>query len=105
MLKTLSPAAADLELRTLSPSNPSGDNELIAFVAALTSRLRQRQDYELLQAWMAVFLRLHGELVAQDEDLIAALREWKAEQESEAVRLGGLMGYCSSVVGFLRSGG
>ena len=56
-----------------------------------------------MQAWMAVFLRLHGELVAQDEALTAALQEWRDEQQAEAKRIGSLMGYCSGVVAFLRS--
>ena len=101
-LKTLSPAASDLEIRSLSSVSPS--TELVDFVSALSDRLRQKRDYELVQTWMAVFLKLHGDIVAEDESLLAALREWKAEQERESRRLGDLLGYCSGVVGFLRSG-
>jgi len=100
-LKTLSPAAADIEIRSLNPLQPY--IELTLFVSALTNRLRQRRDYELVQAWMAVFLRIHGEVVTQDERLVEALKEWRAEQETEAKRLNGLVGYCAGVVGFLRS--
>ena len=57
-LKSLSPSAADIEIRSLNP------DELPHFVAALTHRLRQKHDYELVQAWMAVFLRVHGEIVS-----------------------------------------
>ena len=101
-LKTLSPAAADIEIRSLSPSQPH--TELSIFVLALTNRLRQKRDYELVQAWMAVFLRIHGEIVAQDETLVEALQEWRTEQEKEAKRLNELVGYCAGVVSFLRSG-
>lgn len=101
-LKTLSPAAADIEIRSLNPVQPY--TELGIFVSALTSRLRQRRDYELTQAWMAVFLRIHGEAVTQDETLVEALKEWRAEQETEAKRLNDLVGYCAGVLGFLRSG-
>lgn len=101
-LKTLSPAAADVEIRSLSPIQPQP--ELGIFVSALTSRLRQKRDYELIQAWMAVFLRIHGEVVMQDESLVEALKEWRAEQEVEGKRLNNLVGYCAGVVGFLRSG-
>ncbi|KAI9881631.1 MAG: hypothetical protein M1830_000196 [Pleopsidium flavum] len=100
-LKTLSPAAADIEIRSLNPLQPYV--ELTLFVSALASRLRQKRDYELVQAWMAVFLRIHGEMVTQDESLVEALKEWRAEQETEAKRLNGLVGYCAGVVGFLRS--
>lgn len=101
-LKSLSPSAADIEIRSLNPQGSS--NELVGFVAALTYRLKQKSDYELVQAWMSVFLRIHGETVAQDPDLVEALREWRTEQAKEAKRLGALVGYCGGVVGFLRSG-
>ena len=100
-LQTLPPSAADIEIRSLNPIT----HELTLFVSALTFRLRQRRDYELVHAWMAVFLRVHGEAVVQgDEALREALREWKGVQEGEGRRLGALVGYCSGVVGFLRSG-
>ncbi len=100
-LKTLSPSAADLEIRSLNPLESA--NELIAFVNALTVRLSQRRDYELVQAWMSVFLRLHSETITQDPQLVEALRKWKEEQEKEGKRLGDLVGYCGGVIGFLRS--
>jgi U3 small nucleolar RNA-associated protein 21 len=71
-------------------------------VEALTSRLRAKRDYELVQAWMAVFLRLHGEEVARDRRLTEALETWRRCQESEGARVGELVGFCSGVVGFLR---
>ena len=77
--------------------------ELVHFVCALTGRLRQKLDYELVQVWMSVFLRLHGDLVPSNDMLVSALREWRVEQASEASRLGAMIGYCSGVVSFLRS--
>lgn len=78
-------------------------NELLHFIHALTARLISRRDYELTQAWMTVFLRLHFELVLSNEDLIKALKQWKHHQEREKDRLDSLVGYCGGVVGFLRS--
>ena len=108
-LKTLPPAAADVQIRSLNPlaSSTSPDentNEFVTFVSALTFRLRQKRDYELVQAWMAVFLRVHGELVPRDKGLVEALKVWKAVMEEEGKRLEKLVGYCAGVMGFLRSG-
>jgi len=100
-LKTLSPSAADLEIRSLNPVEES--NELVAFVDALTSRLAQKRDYELVQAWMNVFLRLHSDAISHDAELMKALMIWREEQQKEARKLGNLIGYCSGLVGFLRS--
>ncbi|CAK7237861.1 rRNA-processing protein utp21 [Sporothrix bragantina] len=106
-LKSLPPAQADLELRSLAAE----EGELALFVRAMTSRLRARRDYELVQAWMTVFLRLHGSTAVEagaDEngsldDFAAALAEWRVVQEQERSRLDALVGYCGGVVGFLRN--
>ncbi|KAI1298049.1 WD repeat domain-containing protein [Xylaria venustula] len=102
-LKTLAPATADLELRSLSPGEDDDSNELLQFIRALTSRLRARRDYELTQAWMTVFLRLHFDLIIENNNLMSALGEWKQHQAEECERLDNLVGYCGGVVGFLRS--
>lgn len=70
---------------------------------ALTVRLEERKDYELVQAWMSVFLRLHGDVVAKDESLIEELRKWQEEAKRERERVGGLVGYSVGVVGWVRS--
>lgn len=98
-LKTLSPSAADLEIRSLTPTE-----EFTPFIHALTSLLRQKRDYELVQAWMSVFLRIHVDNIAvAASDVGDALREWRKEMEREGKRLSELVGFCSGVVGFLRS--
>lgn len=105
-LATLSPSAADLAIRSLSPisNSSSSPSELVSFVNALASRLAEKRDYELVQAWMSVFLKLHSDSVLLDEggELREALKRWKGEQEREGRRLGELVGYCGGVVGFLR---
>jgi U3 small nucleolar RNA-associated protein 21 len=81
-----------------------------------------KRDFELAQAWMTVFLRLHFDdlLVAPHsvshpssglgptgrggrEETLAALAEWRTHLVAERERLDGLVGYCAGVVGFLRS--
>ncbi|KAJ5241925.1 uncharacterized protein N7469_000252 [Penicillium citrinum] len=110
-LKSLSPARADLEIRSLDPRVRSGFSELVVFVNALTMRLKSRRDFELVNAWMAVLLKIHADTVGlcahRDEPeyrlLQKALAAWAQEQEQEGKRLAGLVGYCRGVVGFLRS--
>lgn len=125
-VSSLPPAAADVEIRSLSPmlsgtDEPSYNNnnnnndpsynqnqsELTLFVNALTARLRQKHDYELINAWMTVFLKVHGESVVEDPGLSGGLREslaeWRTVQQEEARRLGDMLGFCKGVVGWLRS--
>lgn len=99
-LSTLPPSTADIEIRSLHP------HELVPFVHALTFCLKRKRNFELVQAWMAVFLRVHGGSIVGDGDagLREALQEWRGEQEQEGKRVGELVGFCGGVVGFLRSG-
>jgi U3 small nucleolar RNA-associated protein 21 len=118
--KSLSPAKADLEIRSLNSIARGYGNELVTFVRALTARLKAKRDFELVITWMAVFLRVHGDVLGpmeedkeEDEDseermadqtrLQDALTDFKVEQGREGKRLGELVGYCRGIVGFLRS--
>ncbi len=96
-LSSLPPSAADVQIRSLSP------HELILFVFALTGRLRQKRDYELIQTWMAVFLKVHGESVVADQRLRDVLGDWRAVQREEAGRLAAKMGFCGGVLAWVRS--
>lgn len=111
-LKSLPPAKADLQIRSLEPRRQADRSELSDFVMALSFRLHQRRDFELVNAWMAVFLRVHADSVAacsvanddDDNELLKnALLAWSQAQQHEAQRLAELVGYCRGVVGFLRS--
>jgi len=100
-LASLPPSAADVAIRTLDTTPPY--TELQAFIEGLTARLQERRDYELVQAWMSVFLRLHGDVVTKDESLVGMLRKWQEEAKRERERVGGLVGYSVGVVGWVRS--
>lgn len=110
-LKTLSPSRADLEIRSLDPRVRNGFSELATFVDALTERLISRKDFELVNAWMAVFLKIHADTVSLSSQregpeyrlLREALASWSHEQRQEGKRLTELVGYCRGVAGFLRS--
>lgn len=100
-LSSLPPSAADIAIRTLSTTPPY--TELHTFIRALTARLQERRDYELIQAWMSVFLKLHGDVVVRDQGLVDGLRKWQAEAKQERERVGRLVGYNVGVVGWVRS--
>ena len=99
-LKTLPPSATDLELRSLDSAAPY--TELIGFIMAMTQRLKANADYELVQTWMALFLRLHGDVVVGEATLAEVVREWREQHEKESRRLKALVGKCSGAVEFLR---
>jgi U3 small nucleolar RNA-associated protein 21 len=100
-LSSLPPSAADVAIRTLDANSPF--TELHTFIKGLTARLQERRDYELVQTWMSVFLKLHGDVVVRDEALVGMLRKWQEEAKRERERVGALVGYSVGVVGWVRS--
>ena len=101
-LKALPPSSADLAIRSIDTRPPY--IEVIAFLDALVDSLKKRRNYELIQAWMAVFLRLHGSIINTDEKVMDAVRRWKDVEMKERARLNELVGFCSGVLGFVREG-
>lgn len=96
-LAALPPSAADLEIRSLTL------DEMPLFIRALTEQLRLRKYFELVNTWMNVFLKLHGDFVSEVAALSAAVSAWRVAMESEEKRLSQLVGYTRGVVDFLRS--
>ncbi len=98
--KALSPAAIDLEIRSLVSLDHLG-----LFLNAMIARSRSHRDFEAVQALMSVFLTVHADqLIANSElrDPLAALQE---EQRKEGKRLGELVSYAMGTLSFLRSTG
>ncbi|OQO10589.1 hypothetical protein B0A48_03887 [Cryoendolithus antarcticus] len=108
-LKSLTPSAADLEIRSLSPLPLSLPNlrtptsEISAFVEAITWSLRQHRDFEIAQAWMAVWLRCHGSFIGSDEGVREVVEEWRDVVEVEKGRVEELLGYANGMAGWLRA--
>lgn len=66
-LKQLGPSAIEMEVRLLTPDNGGSIELMAAFVDAMGAALRRRKDFELVNAYLALFMKLHGNSVV-DED-------------------------------------
>jgi U3 small nucleolar RNA-associated protein 21 len=100
-LGSLGASAADVAIRTLNTTEPY--TELRTFIQALTQRLSSGMDYEVVQTWMNVLLRLHGDVLFGDDDLRGELAKYQHEAKTARDRLGGLVAYNVGVVGWVRS--
>ena len=97
-LTSLPPSATHLFLSTLPLSS------LVSLAHNFVYHLQTHRDYELLNTWMAVILKSHGEFVAEAEDVREAVVRWNEVNEEESRRLDGLVGFVGGVVGgWLRS--
>ncbi|CAE7205857.1 unnamed protein product [Rhizoctonia solani] len=82
LAQSMSPAALDLEIRSLSTIE---DMEL--FMHALTQRLKSHRDFEAVQTYLAVFLRIHSEILTEHEELLSAMENLDRVHKQESERI------------------
>ncbi|PFH51760.1 hypothetical protein AMATHDRAFT_141834 [Amanita thiersii Skay4041] len=95
--KTLSPAALDLEIRTLVSMDG-----MDAFLNALTQRLLSHRDFEAVQAFQSVFLRTHAEVLISNSELRTRLEKLASVQQTESHRVLELLASSLGTLGFVR---
>ncbi|KAF5373929.1 hypothetical protein D9758_000754 [Tetrapyrgos nigripes] len=96
-VKTLSPAAVDLELRSLVTLD-----SLKIFLHALTQRLKSHQDFEAVQAFQNVFLRMHADIIISNSELQQDVEQLSKVQREESSRVLELIASSLGALSFVR---
>lgn len=96
-IKSLSPAAIDVELRSLVSLN-----NLLQFLRAIKRRLQSHLDFEAVQTLQNVVLRMHADLIIENEELRAELEELLKVQKKEGGRVLDLLTSSLGTLGFVR---
>ncbi|KAH7912241.1 Utp21 specific WD40 associated putative domain-containing protein [Hygrophoropsis aurantiaca] len=96
-IKSLSPAAVDLELRSLVDI----DN-LRQFLHALKQRLLSHRDFEAVQTLQNVFLRIHADIIIENIELREELESLLEVQRRESERVLELLASSLGTLGFVR---
>ena len=95
--KTLTPAAMDLEVRSLVTIE-----NLQSFMEALVQRLRSRRDFEAVQTYQNVFLRMHGEVLVANPELLEIMERLLSVQKAESERVLDLVTSSLGTLDFVR---
>lgn len=95
--KSLSPAAVDLEIRSLVVVQ-----DLSIFLNALAQRLKSRRDFEAVQTYLNLFLRVHGEMLIQSTELRGDMEALLLLQKQESSRLLDSISSCLGTLAFVR---
>ncbi len=96
-VKTLSPAAIDLELRSLV-TIPA----IRVFLNALRQRLLSHRDFEAAQTFLSVFLQIHSDVLIANSELHSELEKLKEIQQKESGRVLELISLSLGTLSFLR---
>lgn len=71
LIKEMGPSAIDAELRGLAPDMGGEVSVLQAFLRMVASMLDSKRDFDLAQAYLALFLKLHLRLISQEPELMS----------------------------------
>lgn len=96
-MKTLTPAAIDLEVRALASLEGLG-----TFLNALLRRLKSHRDFELVQTLISILLRIHGEVLLENSELSDPLQKLRESQVEESGRLLDVISASMGTLGFIR---
>merc|ERR1711994_254083 len=72
-LLELGPSAIDLELRSLAPEGGGSVGLMESFLKMIRLELKAGRNFEAVQSYLGLFLKLHGETVAEEEVLMLEL--------------------------------
>ena len=76
------PSAIDIEIRSLGPEGGGTLASLEKFMQMLKIGMKSNRNYEALEAYCGLFLKVHGDTISTEADLIETLKEVLKEQES-----------------------
>lgn len=94
------PALTDLEIKSINGVNL---HEMTLFINALTQGYSSNTDVELVEAWMSMLLKNHGDVLHNvgDEECSLALDAWYDVHKGKTEQFDELVKYCSGVVNLL----
>ncbi len=79
-LKSMGPSAIDIELRSFSVEMGGSVELLNKFLQFILYLLSTRNSFELANAYLGLLLKLHGDAISNDDELINQLEKIKEMQ-------------------------
>ena len=87
----------DLEIRSLVTIE-----NLKSFMVAIVQRLRSRRDFEAVQTYQNIFLRVHGEILIANPELLETMERLFSVQKMESKRVLDLVTSSLGTLDFVR---
>lgn len=103
MLKEMGPAAIDIEVNSLSPEGGGSVDLMLKFLNMINDVLGSNKDFELAQAYLALFLKVHGDTVSKTEELKSFITSLQLSQQKGWMSLQNKLQYNLCVVNTLKT--
>lgn len=104
-LVSMNVSGIDFEIKSLSPIGGGNIPIMLQFMKMIMKMLQSRLNYELAQSYLSVFLREHGELVVENQELTDCLEELDVVSQQGWQKLESQLMYGIGVVNSLRNYG
>lgn len=101
-MKTMSPSGLDFEIHSLGLEAEGSITLLKQFMAMIEYMFSKNQDFELAQAYFAIFLRSHRNTLTEDKNLHEYLKKIESAQLNGWNKLENDLMFCLSVINVLK---
>lgn len=102
-LKEMGSSMIDVELRTLSPECGGTEELMELFLRAINCGLKSNLDFELIQAYLGLFLKLHINVISSSQPLRKALKETQECQSQSHIKFQSQINQSLCLVTYFRS--
>jgi len=97
------PSAIDLEIRSLGPDGGGTLGALRQFLEMVKVGLGSNLSFEAVESYLGLFLKIHGDIVASEEDLVNVLKEIQEVQDQKWSNLQAEIDSCLCLTTFFKS--
>ncbi|KAI2664237.1 WD repeat-containing protein 36 [Labeo rohita] len=103
LLRELGPSAIETELRGLSPEMGGDIRVMQSFLKMISSILQSKRDFDLAQAYLALFLKLHLRFIADQPELMKEAESVSAHLEETWMSMQTLLNQNICLLSYIKS--
>ncbi|XP_036165773.1 WD repeat-containing protein 36 isoform X2 [Myotis myotis] len=103
LLKELGPSAIETELRSLSPEGGGSVEVMQSFLKMIGMMLARKRDFELAQAYLALFLKLHLKMLPSEPKLLEEMTQLSSQVEENWIHLQSLFNQSMCILNYIKS--
>ncbi|KAJ6669733.1 hypothetical protein lerEdw1_000282 [Lerista edwardsae] len=103
ILKQMGPSTVDTELRSLSPDDGGSIKVMLSFLKMVQAILNTRRDFELAQAYLALFLKLHLKILSSEPTLLVEVSRLSPQLEEIWIHLQGLFNESLCILNYMKT--
>ncbi|XP_030894954.1 WD repeat-containing protein 36 isoform X3 [Leptonychotes weddellii] len=103
LLKELGPSGIETELQSLSPDCGGSVEVMQSFLKMIEMMLDRKRDFELAQAYLALFLKLHLKMLPSEPVLLEEMTKLSSQVEENWIHLQSLFNQSICILNYIKS--